>query len=182
MFVAGFLLRYPVVFRRRGFVDSRGSKWYGMVFVGPSPPTSPLLPAQPSLCVTLLRLVYIRIIKHLHTVKGALLYSITSSLFTLKFTLVISNRRVTTNYTSFWRCFYQSRADEVLVTNCHPTRLRIPEDSNIYAHVHEKLQYHRRKYLLNKWKIHSFPLFIPVHHKGGCGAYVNWSRCNEINY
>jgi hypothetical protein len=113
-----------------------------------SPPTSPKPPAA-SLCVTVLRLVYIRI----------LLYSITSFLFILKFTRVFWKRRVTTNYRCVWRCFYHSRADEMVVTNYHPTRLRIPKDSNIYAHVREKLQYHRWKQLFNKWQIHTFSLY-----------------------
>lgn len=114
-----------------------------------SPPTSPKPPAA-SLRVTLLRLLYIRTIKYLHNVKRVLLYSITSFLFTLKFTHW--KRPDTTNYSCVWRCFYQSRADEMLVTNYHPTRLRIPKDSIIYAHVCENVQYHRWKQILNKWK------------------------------
>ena len=46
--------------------------------------------------------------------------------------------------------FYHSREDEMLVTNCHPTRLRTPKDSNIYVHVREKRQYYRWKQLLNQ--------------------------------
>jgi len=39
---------------------------------------------------------------------------------------------------------------KMLVTNCHPTRLLIPKDSNIYVHVREKFLYHIWKQLLNK--------------------------------